>query len=78
MNKTLHMIAWILLIVGGLNWLLQGLIGWEIGDLLGGMSAPISRLIYILVGLSAVFEIVTHKKTCKMCGTGTMSSGASV
>lgn len=71
--KILHIIAFILLIVGGLNWLLVGAIGWDVGMLFGGQGMMISRIIYILVGLAAVFELFTHKGTCKMCGTsGTM------
>lgn len=65
------MLTFILLIVGGLNWLLLGLFGWEIGMLFGGMYSLISRVIYVLVGLSAVYEIATHKKNCRGCGTGT-------
>lgn len=66
-NKGLHMLTFILLVVGGLNWLLQGVFQWEIGNIFGGSSATISRVIYILVGLSAIYEIATHKNTCKMC-----------
>ena len=65
--KGLHSVAFILLIVGGLNWLLVGLVHWEIGDLIGGMSAPLARLIYVLVGLSAIVEIINHKSLCKNC-----------
>lgn len=56
-----------LLLIGGLNWLLVGAIGWDLGLLFGGQSAAISRLIYVLVGLSAVYEIATHKGRCKGC-----------
>lgn len=63
----LHTIAFILLVIGGLNWLLMGLFEWEVGMLFGGSSAMISRIIYVLVGLSAVYEIATHKKRCKDC-----------
>ena len=66
--KMLHMIAFILLVVGGLNWLLLGLFGWEIGELFGGQDMLISKIIYILVGLAAVVELLTHKSNCKMCG----------
>ena len=65
--KSLHTITFILLVVGGLNWLLVGLFQWEIGDIFGGTSSLISRLVYILVGLSAIYEISTHKKRCKEC-----------
>ena len=67
--KKLHMVTWILLIIGGLNWLVLALFNWDIGQIFGGMDAGISKIIYILVGISAVVEIVTHKKSCKMCGS---------
>lgn len=67
-NKNLHMVAFLLLVVGGLNWLLQGLFMWDVGQLFGGMSATISRVIYVLVGLSAVYVLATHKGDCKLCG----------
>jgi len=74
--KALHMIALILLVIGGLNWLLVGLAMWDIGAIFGGQDALISRLIYILVGLSAILVIVTHKKDCRGCAPsgGSMSS----
>jgi len=65
--KGLHMVAFLVLVVGGLNWLLLGLFGWEIGMLFGGMSAVVSRIIYVLVGVAAIYEIVTHKKNCRQC-----------
>ena len=64
----LHYIAFLLLIVSGLNWLVLGLFGWEIGQLFGGMGALVSQIIYILVGLSAIYELIRHKKQCKICG----------
>lgn len=76
--KALHMIAFILVVVGGLNWLLVGVAGWDIGVLFGGMDALVSKVIYILVGLSAIVLLVTHKKDCRSCmggGTSSMSSG---
>lgn len=64
----MHMVTFLLLIIGGLNWLLVGLFNWDIGQLLGGQDALVSRIIYILVGLSAIYEVATHKKCCKNCG----------
>ncbi len=61
----LHKIAFILLIIGGLNWLLVGLIsGWDLASYIG---ATIARIVYILVGLSALYEVFTHKGRCKGC-----------
>ena len=53
MQKTAH---W-LLVIGGLNWLLVGLLSWDIGQLFGGQEAIVSRIIYILVGLSALVAL---------------------
>lgn len=65
--KLLHKIAFLLLIIGGLNWGVYALTGWEIGAIFGGMQAFISQIIYILVGLSSLFIIATHKGMCKEC-----------
>jgi uncharacterized protein len=70
-----HMVGFILLVIGGLNWLLLGLLGWEVGQLFGGMEAAVSRVIYVVIGLAAVYELVTHKTHCKEC-MGGMGAGA--
>jgi uncharacterized membrane protein YuzA (DUF378 family) len=64
--KALHVVAWILVIVGGLNWLLIGLggEGWNVVALLGD---AVERIVYVLVGISALVLIFTHKKDCKAC-----------
>jgi len=66
----MHKLAFVLLVIGGLNWLLLGIFSWEIGQIFGGMSAVISRIIYILVGLAAVYELFTHKSMCQACMSG--------
>lgn len=63
----LHMLTFLLLVVGGLNWLALGLTGWDVGQLFGGQAATVSKIIYILVGLSAIYEIAVHKKMCRAC-----------
>lgn len=66
--KFVHIVAFLLLAVGGLNWLLVALMGQDVGTLaLGGMSSAPARLLYLLVGVSAVYELVTHKGRCKEC-----------
>lgn len=62
--KALKLISLILLIVGGLNWLLVGLFGWDVGMIFGGQGAVVSRIVYILVGLAAIFSIFAPNK-CK-------------
>ncbi|EKD46886.1 MAG: hypothetical protein ACD_67C00027G0001 [uncultured bacterium] len=68
--KGLHMVTFTLLVVGGLNWLLVGLFGLDIGAWFGGQEALLSRIIYVLVGLSAIYEVAIHKSACKLCDSG--------
>ena len=72
--KMLHMVAFILLVVGGLNWLLVAF-HYNLVDMIFGAGSMLSTIIYVLVGLSAIYEVVTHKKSCKMCSA---SSGAAM
>lgn len=72
--KWIHMISWILIIVGGLNWGLIGLGGfaggnWNLINLILGTMPQLEWLVYILVGLAAVYEAVKHKGNCKTCST---------
>ena len=62
------MITFILVIVGGLNWLLAAF-GYDLGMYLGAESS-ITKAIYILIGLSAIYLLFTHKKDCKACAGG--------
>jgi len=62
-----HIIAFTLVIIGGLNWLLYGFFQWEVGQLFGGMDMTVSRIIYVLVGFATLYEIATHKSNCKAC-----------
>lgn len=63
----LHKVTFLLLAIGGLNWLVQGIFSWEIGRIFGGIDALVSRIIYILIGLSAVYELFTHRQVCHQC-----------
>ncbi|MDO8469905.1 MAG: DUF378 domain-containing protein [bacterium] len=72
---NLHKVTFVLLVIGGLNWLLVGLVGWDVGQLFGGVDAIVSRIIYVLVGLSAIYEVATHMKNCKQCEKSAMPAG---
>jgi uncharacterized protein len=52
----LGLVAWILVIIGGINWLLIGLVRLDIVHLIFGASI-IARLIYIIIGLAACYLI---------------------
>lgn len=69
--KALHATAFILVIIGSINWLLIGLFNWSIQSILGG---PVSKVVFILVGLSAIYLVISHKKDCTHCMTSSSSS----
>ncbi len=59
--KSLNALDWIalvLVIVGGLNWGLVGLFDFDLVATIFGDMSVLSRIVYILVGLSAVYMIV--------------------
>lgn len=68
--KYVHTIAFILLIIGGLNWGLTAL-GFNAVNILLGTWPEVERLAYILVGISAVYIGISHAKDCTTCSTGT-------
>lgn len=54
--KALKMVAIWLLIIGGLNWGLTAF-GWNVVDMIFGTGSTLSMLIYILVGLAALYKL---------------------
>jgi uncharacterized membrane protein YuzA (DUF378 family) len=60
---NIHKVAFVLLIIGGLNWGLEafnfGLGNW--------IPANVMMVVYILVGLSALYEVFFHKSLCRDC-----------
>lgn len=55
--KLLQMIALALCIIGGVNWGLIGLFGFNLVSFLFGSGSLLESLIYIVVGLSAVLSL---------------------
>jgi len=66
--KTLDIIFAILLIVGGLNWGLVGLFGFDLVKTILGDMTVLSRVVYILVGLSAVYQALQWKAVQRRWG----------
>lgn len=59
--KKMDVVAAVLLVVGGINW---GLVGATEMDLVGslfGVLSPASRVVYILVGLAALYQALQWK-----------------
>lgn len=64
-NRSMTAMDWLamtLLIVGGINWGLIGLFNFDLVATLFGEMTTVSRLVYVLVGLSALYSIYTASK----------------
>ncbi len=56
--NIITLITLILVIVGGVNWGLVGLFGFDLVATLFGAGSLLARIVYILVGLSALWQLV--------------------
>jgi uncharacterized protein len=57
--KAMNLVTLILIIVGGINWLLVGLFQFDlVAAIFGGQDSGLARIVYVLVGLSALWQIV--------------------
>jgi uncharacterized membrane protein YuzA (DUF378 family) len=63
--SVLDWIALILIIVGGLNWGLIGIFKFDLVAAIFGSMSAISRIVYILVGLSALYTLIIIGKLGK-------------
>lgn len=61
--KGLNIVTFVLLVIGGLNWLLVGAFGFDLVATLFGAASVVSNIVYVLVGLSAIVQIFTYKKS---------------
>lgn len=55
--KIIDTIALILIIIGAINWGLIGIFNFNLVDAIFGTMSVISRIIYILVGISGLWGI---------------------
>lgn len=60
--SALDWIAMTLLIIGGLNWAVVGLFNVDVVASLFGIQSPATRLIYVLVGIAALYSIYLGAK----------------
>ena len=70
---ALDWIALVLVIIGGINWGLVGLSGFNLVAAIFGEFSTLSRIVYVLVGLSAVYVLFLlprlMKKSMKVSST---------
>lgn len=55
-------IAFILVIIGALNWGLVGIFNFDVVALVLGKMTPLSRIVYALVGLSGIYMLILAAK----------------
>ena len=72
--RTITLIAQVLIIIGGLNWGLVGIAGYDLVAAIFGGPQPVdmstfTRVIYALVGLGAVW-VAVNMKTIGRCVQG--------
>lgn len=58
--KFLTSLSIVLLIVGGLNWGLVGLFNFDLVAAIFGNMSIISRIVYTVVGLSAIYTAFSY------------------
>lgn len=56
--KALNVTSLVLVIIGGLNWGLVGAFDYNLVDNIFGMGSALARVVYVLVGLAAVYLLV--------------------
>jgi uncharacterized membrane protein YuzA (DUF378 family) len=56
--KALNIISLLLVIVGGVNWGLVGLFEFDLVAAIFGAGSVLSRLVYVLVGVSAAWQLM--------------------
>ncbi|MGV1873734.1 DUF378 domain-containing protein [Agrobacterium rosae] len=57
--KAINIITLLLIIIGGINWLLVGLADLDlVATIFGGRESALATVVYVLVGLSALYQLV--------------------
>jgi uncharacterized protein len=57
--KAINLFTLLLVIIGGVNWGLIGFFNFDlVAALFGGQQAYLSKIVYSLVGLSALYQLV--------------------
>ena len=67
--KWLHIVSYLLVWVGAVNWGLVGLLNTNLVESVLGTGTALTQWTYILVGVAGVYTIYSHLvgKDCKVC-----------
>ncbi|HET7706110.1 MAG TPA: DUF378 domain-containing protein [Thermoanaerobaculia bacterium] len=69
--RTFDIVAAVLLVVGGLNWGLVGFLNFDLVAALFGAGSSLTRSVYGLVGIAAIYQIVTIRAIQRRWGVVT-------
>jgi uncharacterized membrane protein YuzA (DUF378 family) len=58
----LNILAWILVVIGAINWGLVGFFNFNLVDAIFGVGSIVSRIIYALVGLAGLWSIMLFSR----------------
>lgn len=58
----MNILAWILVIIGAINWGLVGFFNWNLVDAIFGVGSVVSRIIYAVVGLAGLWSIMLFSR----------------
>ena len=58
----MNILAWILVIIGAINWGLVGFFNWNLVDAIFGAGSVVSRIIYAIVGLAGLWSIMLFSR----------------
>ena len=58
----MNILAWILVIIGAINWGLVGFFNWNLVDAIFGDGSVVSRIIYAVVGLAGLWSIMLFSR----------------
>ncbi|MDP9840518.1 uncharacterized membrane protein YuzA (DUF378 family) [Neorhizobium huautlense] len=65
--RSINLITLLLVIIGGVNWLLVGIADFDlVAALFGGQQATLSKIVYVLVGISALWQLVPFSRAIQI------------
>ncbi len=73
--RALNIITLLLIIVGGLNWLLVGIADFDlVATIFGGQDTALATIVYVLVGLSALWQLVPFSRSMSVGETAAQAN----
>lgn len=66
-RRKFHLVKHYLLVIAGLNLGIVGIFQVDLFQSFFGASPLLIRVLYVLIGTSAIMDIMTHQANCKLC-----------